>query len=216
MPADATETLLMTECLRFGGTTADRAAEFVSRLVERAKAGDHSAFEQIMLRHEQRVFSTAWRMLGNEADARDVVQEVFLRVHKYLASYKSGEEFGAWLYRIVINACRDARRRNIRRARFTSLEEELESGNFEQLRSRDDHEADAIRSQQQSLIRAALETLTEKERAAIVLRDLEGLSTEEVARILKSSPSTVRSQICSGRSKIKLFRDRVMRGVKSR
>lgn len=76
--------------------------------------------------------------------------------------------------------------------------------------SGEDIEANAIKSQQRSLIAEALDTLSTKERAALVLRDLEGLSTEEVARILGSSQTTVRTQISSARAKIKQYRDRVM------
>ena len=209
MPADAAE-FVMTECLRLGNATTERASDCPSRLIQQAKEGSAEAFEQIMLRYEQKVFATSWRMLGNEADARDAVQEVFLRVLKYIGSFKLDQDFGGWLYRIVINTCRDARRRGLKARMFASLEAELESGACDALRSEANHEADAIVSQQRALIRAALDTLTKKERAAIVLRDLEGLSTEEVAQILGSSATTVRSQICSARSKIRIYRDRLI------
>jgi RNA polymerase sigma-70 factor (ECF subfamily) len=208
MPVDA-ETLVMTDCLRLPKSSTGSTDEIPSRLIQQAKEGSAWAFEQILIRCQQKVFATAWRMLGNEADARDAAQEVFLRVHKYLASFRTGEDFAGWLYRIVINTCRDARRRNLRMNRqFASLETELEAGGCEALLSHHDHEADLIHSQQRALIQAALETLSEKERAAIVLRDLEGLSTAEVAKILGSSQTTVRSQISSARTKIKLYRDR--------
>src|SRR5215471_20355082 len=111
MPVDA-ETLLMSECLGLS-ESASESKEIPSRLIQQAREGSAWAFEQLMLRYEQKVFATAWRMLGNEADAYDAVQEVFMRVHKYLGSFRSGEDFGAWLYRIVINTCRNARRRSL-------------------------------------------------------------------------------------------------------
>jgi RNA polymerase sigma-70 factor (ECF subfamily) len=208
--ASDVETLLMTECLGLGDT-AGKAGETPSRLIQQAKEGSSWAFEQIVLRHERKVFATAWQMLGNEEDARDAAQEVFLRVHKYLTSFKTGEDFAGWLYRIVVNTCRDARRRSSRTRHVSSLEAEIEAGGCQNLRSADDHEADVIRSQQRAMVLAALETLSERERAAIVLRDLEGLSTEEVAKILGSSQTTVRSQISAARTKIKLYRDRIMK-----
>src|SRR5436190_4314984 len=76
-------------------------------LIERAVAGDNSAFEQIMIHSQQRVMAMSWRMLGNEADARDASQEVFLRVYKYLKRYDQNQDFFAWLYRITVNVCRD-------------------------------------------------------------------------------------------------------------
>src|SRR6185295_5439219 len=92
-----------------------------------------------------------------------------------------------------------------------SFESELELGNLPDGANADDVEAAAILSQEQAIIASALDTLSPKEREALVLRDLEGLSTGEVARILGSSATTVRSQICSARAKIKLYRDRYLK-----
>src|SRR6185295_9263345 len=176
----------------------------------RAKGGDMAAFEQIIEHHQRRVISTAWRMLGNREDARDAAQEVFLRVYKYLKGFRSDQDFAAWLYRIIVNVCRDHQRNRSGQHQLSSFETDLEAGTLESLTSGEDVEANAIRSQQRALIVEALETLSTKERSALVLRDLEGLSTEEVARVLGSSQTTVRSQISSARAKIKLYRDRVL------
>jgi len=149
-------------------------------------------------------------MLGHQEDARDAAQEVFLRVYKYLAGFRLDQDFGAWLYRITINVCRDQVRKRGHHDQFTSFEMEQELGNFEALSSEEDVEAAAIHSQQRAMVVQALATLSKKERAAIVLRDLEGLSTQEVARVLGSSQATVRSQISTARAKIKQYRDRVL------
>ncbi|HEX8089185.1 MAG TPA: RNA polymerase sigma factor, partial [Blastocatellia bacterium] len=116
-----------------------------------------------------------------------------------------------WLYRITVNVCRDIARKRGRLDQFKSFESEREMGNLEALASSENIEAAAIQSEQQEIIAQALSTLSKRERAAIVLRDLEGLPTEEVARILGSSQTTVRSQISSARMKIKQYRDRVMK-----
>src|SRR6188474_3166637 len=76
-------------------------------LIERAAAGDTAAFERIMIHSQQRVMAVTWRMLGNEADARDASQEVFLRVYKYLKRFRQDQDFFGWLYGITINVCRD-------------------------------------------------------------------------------------------------------------
>jgi RNA polymerase sigma-70 factor (ECF subfamily) len=107
---------------------------------------------------------------------------------------------------MVVNACHDARRR---RPRHLSLDDERARGTVEDLRSNDDVEASAGAMEDERILTAALATLSEKERAALVLRDLEGLSTQEVADVLGSSPTTVRSQISIARSKLRAFRDRV-------
>jgi RNA polymerase sigma-70 factor, ECF subfamily len=177
-------------------------------VIERAQAGDTGAFDQLIMLFQRKVVSTAWRVLGNQDDALDAAQEVFIKLHRYLHTFRVDQDFSAWLYRLIVNACHDTRKR---RPRHLSLEEERERGGLEALRSNDDVEASAMVAEDESIIAAALETLSEKERAALVLRDLEGLATEEVAKILGSSATTVRSQICSARAKIKQFRDRVVR-----
>ena len=177
-------------------------------VIEKAQAGDAAAFDQLIIFFQRKVVSTAWRILGNQDDALDAGQEVFIKLHRYLHTFRVDQDFSAWLYRLIVNACHDTRKK---RSRHVSLEEERERGALDSLRSSDDVEALAMVAEDESIIAAALETLSEKERAALVLRDLEGLPTEEVAKILGSSATTVRSQICSARAKIRQFRDRVMR-----
>jgi RNA polymerase sigma-70 factor (ECF subfamily) len=181
-------------------------------LIERATSGDTAAFEQIMLHSQQKVMTLSWRMLGNEADARDASQEVFLRVYKYLGRFKQDQDFLAWVYQITINVCRDiARKRQHHRDQFTSLETSGNQNAFEVAADEAGAEEVLIAAQQRELIGVAMASLPEKERAAIVLRDIEGFSTDEVAGILKSSPTTVRSQISSARRKIKIHCERYLR-----
>src|SRR5688572_12002048 len=180
--------------------------------VERAAAGDTAAFEQIMIQSQQRVMAMTWRMLGNEADARDATQEVFLRVYKYLGRFKQNQDFFAWLYGITVNVCRDAaKKRQQHSDRFMSLHEGTEEGAMEVADQQENADDALIHSQQRELIARAMATLPHKERASIVLRDVEGLSTEEVARILKSSANTVRSQVSSARKKIKIYCDQYLK-----
>jgi RNA polymerase sigma-70 factor (ECF subfamily) len=186
---------------------AEGAARPLRPLIERAQAGEAGAFDQIVVAYQRRVVSTAWRILGNQDDALDAAQEVFLRLHRYLRSFRTDQDFSAWLYRLIINACHDTRKR---RPHHVSLEQENARGVLERLQARDDVEASAILLEDERLIARALETLSEKERAALVLRDLEGLPTQEVAQILGSSPTTVRSQISSARAKLRAFRDRAL------
>jgi len=173
-------------------------------LVERAAGGDSAAFEQIMIHSQKRVMAMSWRMLGNEADARDACQEVFLRVYKYLGNFKQDQDFFAWLYRVTINVCRDnLKKREPERLRSfaTDAAEEVLEISSEQA----DAEKALIYAQRREVMSRAIAGLPFKERASIVLRDIEGFSTEEVARILQSSSSTVRSQISSARRKIREY-----------
>jgi RNA polymerase sigma-70 factor, ECF subfamily len=210
MPGEVADIALMTDSLGLRDSSSKSVALSSASVVERAKAGDPAAFEELIDCHQRKVFSTAWRMLGNREDAHDAAQEVFLRMHKYLGGFRSDHDFSAWLYRIIVNVCRDHIRRRGGAHRFASFESEREAGTLETLTSDEDVEANAIKSQQRAMIAEALDTLSTKERAALVLRDLEGLSTQEVARVLGSSQTTVRTQISSARAKIKQYRDRVL------
>lgn len=185
---------------------------WLSLLIERAVSGDTVAFEQIMIQSQQKVMALSWRMLGNEADARDAAQEVFLRVYKYLGRFKQDQDFFAWLYRITVNVCRDiGKKRQHHTDRFASFGFGGDEGALEVPAEQEGADEALIAAQHRELIAGAMATLPEKERAAIVLRDIEGLTTEEVARILKSSSTTVRSQISSARRKIKIHCERYLR-----
>ncbi|HKW97755.1 MAG TPA: RNA polymerase sigma factor [Bryobacteraceae bacterium] len=179
----------------------ERKLEF-ARLVKQAKAGDAAAFEAILMRYERQVLMTALRLLNrNLEDAKDAAQQVFLRLHRSLGQLDENRYFPSWLYRITVNVCRDMMRDRMRRATVP-----LDSG--EPGAAPADAPEKMRRAEQMRMIYAALETLPEKERAAVVLRDLEGLSTREVARTLKCSEVTVRSQISNARVKIRKFVER--------
>ena len=210
MPGEVAEIALMTDSLGLGDASAANAASSLAPVIERAKTGDMAAFEQLIEHYQRRVITTAWRMLGNPEDARDAAQEVFLRLYKYLRGYRSDQDFAGWLYRIIVNVCRDQAKARKRDARFFSYEAGHELGNLGDLASTENVESDAMRAQECVMITRALNTLSRKERAAIVLRDLEGLSTGEVARVLGSSQTTVRSQISAARAKIRQYRERML------
>jgi RNA polymerase sigma-70 factor, ECF subfamily len=173
-------------------------------LLERAKAGDLEAFDQLMRLHEKQVLGTALRLVGNLQDAQDAAQETFLRLYKCLNRLPDIQEIKPWLYRVTVNVCNDMHRSRRRRAWEplsgpdpASSQPDPELAWFDQERGR--------------LVEMALKTLPEKERAAVVLRDMQGLSTREVAEILGSSEVTVRSQISVARGKLKKFTDRYLR-----
>jgi RNA polymerase sigma-70 factor (ECF subfamily) len=190
--------------IQLPGNALTRNQTSLALLVERAAAGDKAAFEQIMIHSQQRVMAMSWRILGNEADARDASQEVFLRVYKYLRRFKQDQDFFAWLYRINVNVCRDLlKQRQNQNDRFQSFAAEPAEEILDVPDGQPDAEQSLINAQRRELILRAIATLPFKDRASIVLRDVEGLSTGEVAQILKSSSTTVRSQISSARRKIR-------------
>src|SRR5262245_36791606 len=177
------------------------ALEFAA-VLERAIAGDSAAFEQIMVRHERRVLNLALRLLGSVEDAQDAAQEVFLRAFKYLHRFDARRPFEPWIVRMTVNVCRDLQSKR-QRTRSVVLESDFDQSDFPDVNAGKDPHSELAAQQQRKMLRAALSTLTEKERTAIILRDIEGLSTAEVAEILGSSEPTIRTQICRARVRIK-------------
>lgn len=207
MPVKVGEVPLMTEGLLPGNSTGGRDAA-LELLIKRAASGDAAAFEQIMINSQQRVISLTWRILGNQEDARDATQEVFLRVYKYLDRYKPEQDFFGWLYRITVNVCRDIERK--RRRTEDQLTASAAQSEFQDVGTSENQEDEAYLTQRREMIKRAIAELPEKERMSLVLRDLEGLTTEEVASIMNTRPATIRVQISSARAKIKRSCDRFL------
>ena len=177
----------------------------IATILERAMAGDSAAFEQILKLHERRVLMLSWRLLGNIEDAQDSTQEVFLRAFKYLHRFDTTRPVEAWLVRITVNVCRDFGRHRRRRQ---NLAAEFQGPGVITF----DPYSDLASSERKKMLREAIASLPHKERAALVLRDIEGLSTAEVAGILDSSETTVRSQISIARVKIRKAIERFQGG----
>ena len=177
-------------------------------LIAQARGGDRAAFDRLMRRHERLVLMTALRFLhGNMADAQDAAQMVFLRLHRSLGQFHDSERAGnfpAWLYRITVNVCHDMNRRTRRRGEVDLDAVARVAGCVQ-----DETALDGDR--RRAAVKAGLDELGEKERAAVILRDIEGLDTAEVARILGSSEATVRSQISVARRKLRKFAEVYMR-----
>lgn len=168
-------------------------------VIRAAKAGDGAAFEEIMQMTERRVAQIAWAVLGDAEEVKDAVQETFLRFFRHLGRFDESKDLLGWLARITINVCRDALRRRKSRVRlFEPIDETFDAPSGE--RGADD---DLIRRGDLALLGRAIETLPPKERMAVLLRDVEGLPTGEVANVLNSTESTVRVQLSRARAKIR-------------
>ena len=155
--------------------------------IRAAKAGDHAAFENVMIATQRRIATLAWHILGDAEEVKEALQETFLRVFRHLGRYDERYDFAGWLYRIAVNVCRDLEKRRRRRTFFFGPREET-------VRPHDALRIDLAR---------AIDSLPPKERMAIILRDVEELSTDEVAAILGNSPATVRVQISKAREKLR-------------
>jgi RNA polymerase sigma-70 factor (ECF subfamily) len=174
-------------------------------LVAACRSGDAHAFERLVAIHEGMVFNLAARLLGDLEEARDLSQEVFLQVYRQLARFEGRSALRTWIYRIVVNQCRNRQRSWRRRARERSLPLEalaassLEpriaetSGPYEQARLRERAER----------LQEALERLSFEHRAVLLLREVESLSCEEVAVALGLPEGTVKSRLARAREALR-------------
>ena len=186
-----------------GGDPLDAAAL-------RAREGEPGAFEELMALTDLKVLGLAWRILGDRDQARDAAQEVYLRIYRSLRTYRPGEGFRAWMHRITVNVCFDhMKKRGPRMASFEDLD-----GRDPSHSGAEPAEEALLLDQRRALLRQALQALPAAERAALVLRDLEGLSTEAAAKVLGVRPATVRSQISAARAKVQAFCARWTRPTK--
>jgi RNA polymerase sigma-70 factor (ECF subfamily) len=196
--------------LRALKATREGEAEVDLELVRRAQKGDEAAFRSLVERHQRRAFAIAIGLVRNEQDARDLVQDAFLRVHKSLPSFQGSSSFFTWLYRIVTNLAIDLVRRPGRNV--VELEEEHQrtsSPNNEPT----DHPwvarvdgADPIdvlrRKELAARMRTAIDALPSYHKAVILMREVEGLSYEEMAEAMQVSKGTIMSRLFHARQKL--------------
>ncbi len=169
--------------------------------VSRAKAGDQAAFEAIVQRYERQIYNFIYRMMGDPDDAYDLTQDCFVRAYRSLGSTNAELNISAWLHRIASNACLDVLRRR-KRIRWlpwdnTKHEHLLEDGGV------DDPERNVVAHETTSSVQSTLNKMSPRNRAALVLREYEGLSCEEIGDILGMSRSAVKSVLFRGREEFR-------------
>ncbi len=179
-------------------------AEQDRALIELAQKGDKLAFKKLVLRHQRRAFAIALGLLRDEQDAREVVQEAFLRVHRGLDSFHGGSSFFTWLYRIVTNLSIDLIRKPSRRDAELDESREIDEADIPLLsRIEGADPLDAIRRGEiRNKLEAALEALPVYHRGVIVMREVEGMSYEEMAEAMGVSKGTIMSRLFHARQKL--------------
>lgn len=171
------------------------------RLISDAVAGDSAAFSELMTLHERRMYAVALRICANREDAQDCLQDAMLRIYRSLGSFKGQSSFSTWVYRITTNTCLDElRRRKSRNA--ASLDNLLENG-WSPSDNDNVPEKYALASEQRRTIERAIAELPEDMRSAVVLRDVQGFSYDEIAEILEANIGTIKSRISRGREKLR-------------
>ncbi len=181
---------------------AQAEAPEVTALVDRAKGGDAEAFDDLMRLYERRIISIGVQMGLSRDDALDACQDAFVKVFRYIGGFRSGRSFFKWLYRIAIHAIYDHLRKS-RPAGVVSIDE-MDRSQSENLR--DTSPAPDSRAASSDLKRkllAGLDTLSRQERIVFVLRDLQGIESVEIGRVLRLSQVTVRRHCMSARQKLR-------------
>jgi len=164
-------------------------------LVEAARAGDREAFARLVRRYEDQVFTMSLRMLSHREDARDLAQEIFLLLYERLADFRGESAFRTWVYRITVNRCRDElrRRKTVKHTRPDPLHGP--DGEMREPPGREPSPEDAARGREaEEAIERALGELPGELREMIVLRDVQDLAYDEMARVLDVPVGTVRSR----------------------
>lgn len=186
-------------------------------LVEACKQGDRRAFQVLMQRYQRKVYAVAFGFLRNREDALDVVQESFIKVHRYLGKFEGNSSFYTWLYRIVANLCID-RLRKAKRHRDVEFDDGLrhEPGDSATDMSavgltQFGDPADMVKRKEiLAAVEASLEHLSDKHRAVIVMRELQGMSYEEMAQAMDCSKGTIMSRLFHARRNMqKLLTERL-------
>jgi RNA polymerase sigma-70 factor (ECF subfamily) len=189
----------------------ERTAEMVDvadlHLVDSLREGSESAYEELLLRFQQPVFALALRLLDDESEACDVVQEVFLKVFRNVSSFRGQSTLKTWIYRITVNEAHNARRWFFRhrKADVELDKNQDDSRNWKEIipdRSRSPFD-EAFDSEQHIMIEAALKRINPIFREAVALRDISDLAYEEIAEILGVSLGTVKSRILRGREALR-------------
>lgn len=175
-------------------------------LVTRSKNGDLQAFEELVCRYERKVYTVAYRMMGNYDDANDLAQEAFLRAFQSISKFRGDASFLTWLYRIVTNLCRDELRKRYRIS-VESLDQEVCLGEIEikkQIPSLSPGPDEIYENNElQQELQELLTTLSPEFRLTVVLRDIQGFTYQEIAEQMECSLGTVKSRINRARNFLK-------------
>ncbi len=188
-------------------------------LVKRCRAGDTQAFQTLVERYQRRVYSVAYGMLKDRDEAMDVAQETFVKVYKYMDHFKGDSSFYTWLYRIATNLAIDAKRRRAPEGEPTEFDESVRREPSEEpgiLSSRlgSNPQKAAMRKELLEKIDDALSQIPEKHRAILLLREVEGMSYEDLARTLNIQKGTVMSRLFHARKKVQRILSEYLQSVK--
>jgi RNA polymerase sigma-70 factor (ECF subfamily) len=180
-----------------------------AQFIERLRAGETAAFDHLVQERSGEVYALLYRMTEDAEEARDLTQETFLRIFQSIDRFRGDADLKTWIYRIAINQARNRWRWWRRRRRDVTVSLDAEGGRDEQplsARLRDgsiDPEQETLLRERETALRTALRALGRSYREVVILRDVEGLSYEEVAAALEISIGTVKSRLSRGRQELR-------------
>lgn len=175
-------------------------------IVIKVRSGDTNAFETLVVEHEKKVYNLALRMVGNEEDARDMSQEAFIKAYNSLDSFRGDSKFSVWLYRLTSNLCIDfLRSRGRRQTVSLTVEDNEDDAQLDIPDDRFSPERAFERSETRESVKRGLETLTPEYRQILLLREINGLTYEEIGKALGLEEGTVKSRIFRARKKLCAF-----------
>lgn len=167
-------------------------------LVQKCKQQDVEAFEQLITAYQKKVLNLAYGMLGNAADAEDTAQEIFIKIFRSIGSFQENSSLSTWIYRISVNVCLDELRKRKKRSGDISMNQQNSDDEEYELSLPDPSASPYQQAQKNAAMEElykAIEQLSEEQRMAIVLRDLEGMSYDEIAAVTQSTLGTTKSRI---------------------
>lgn len=178
-------------------------------LIASFKDGDHTAFQELVLKYEQRVYNHCLRMVSDDVESYDLTQEVFLKVFRKIKNYEHTYSFYTWLYRITVNCCIDYLRRKRRHIQSVSLSSSQSDDSGDAGKEQDIPDSTFVpdtallNRELDDVLQAAIGQLSEKLRSIIILKEVEGFSYEEIADVLGCSRGTVKSRLFRARERLK-------------
>jgi len=176
-------------------------------IVKSAANGDVGSFEQLVLLHQDKVYSLSLKLIGSAQDAEDLAQEVFVRAYRHIASFRGDSDFGTWLHRITVNTWLNQKRKNQPKAAY-SLDEPIHSDDGEVKREvadmSEEPESVLLASQMSEKLQKAVEGLPKDQKAVILLREVEEYTYEEIAKIMACSIGTVKSRLARARDALRV------------
>ncbi len=191
--------------MEHGGESLTREQE--AQIVRRVLAGDVNAFETLVTEYEKGVYAIAQRMTGNPEDAADMTQETFIKAYNSLQSFRGDSKFSVWLYRIASNVCLDFLRSRSRKP-AVSLSVEDDEGEETELDIADESQSPELlleRGLTRDAVRRGLQALPPDYKQILLLREIQGLSYEEIADVLQIEVGTVKSRIFRARKRLCTF-----------